>query len=191
MYSCLAILERSFSSNGGKVRSFELPDAKEGQNPGKTRHQLVLWSAAWPSWTTCGRLCVICTEVLLRTLLRSLAGERGGTSVGKPGAWSGSVRWGPMTSAMISRSWPNWSCENDEPEEGCCCLPLLSQTFTPSFSVNSQASCKLSTRYVTWPTSKLHHKWLLYDQTRILPWKMDFLDIKLILGINKKNSISS
>ena len=28
MYSRLAILERSFSSNGGKVRSFELPDAR-------------------------------------------------------------------------------------------------------------------------------------------------------------------
>ena len=121
MYSCLAILERSLSGNGGKVRLFWAPRCKRGAEPWGANGRL---GTSWccdrpPSWTTCGRLCVICPEVLLRTLLRPLAGERRGTSVGKPGAWSESVRYGPMTSAMISQSWLSWSCENGEPEEGC------------------------------------------------------------------------
>ena len=39
--------------------------------------------------------------------------------MGKPRAWSESVRCGPMTSAMILRSWLSWLCENCEPEESC------------------------------------------------------------------------
>ena len=94
MYSHLAILERSFSGNGGKVGSFRAPRCKRGAEPWGGDGRL---GTSWccdrpPSWITCGRLCVICSEVLLRTLLRPLARERGGTSVGKPGAWSESVR---------------------------------------------------------------------------------------------------
>ena len=121
MYSRLAILERHFSGNGGKVKSFCAPRCKRGAEPWGAEGRL---GTSWccerpPSWITCGRLCAICPEVLLRTLLRPLAGDSGGTSVGKPRAWSESVRCGPMTSAMISRSCLSWSCENCEPEESC------------------------------------------------------------------------
>ena len=37
--------------------------------------------------------------MLLRVLLRPLAGGSGGTSVGKPRAWLESVRCGPMTAS--------------------------------------------------------------------------------------------
>ena len=117
----LATLEHSFSDNGGKVRSFWAPICKRGAEPWGADGRL---GTSWccdrpPSWT-CGRLCVICPEVLLsRTLLRPLAEERG-ASVGKPGAWSESVRWGSMKSAMISRSWLRRSYENGESEESCC-----------------------------------------------------------------------
>ena len=119
MYSRLAILECSFSSNGGRVRSFWAPRCKRGAEPlGADGRLGTSWCCdGLPSWTTCGRLCVICPEVWLSTLLRPLAGERGAPSVGKPGAWSESVRWGPMKAAMILRSWLNWSCENGESEE--------------------------------------------------------------------------
>ena len=121
MYSCLTILERNFSGNGGKVRLFSAPRCNREAEPWGADGRLgTSWCCEWPpSCITCGRLFVICPMVLLRTLLRPLAEERGGTSVCKPRAWSESVCWGPMTSAMISRSWLSWSCENCEPEERC------------------------------------------------------------------------
>lgn len=108
MYSCLAILERSFSGSGGKVGSWwGTANAAWLTWPWEARGRLgTSWSCEEPpSCIVFEGCCRFCFEALNAALLVGLAGERSGMLANKPGASLQPEHWGPTASAMCWRSW--------------------------------------------------------------------------------------